>query len=96
MEKNWKDFVSLYGGIEGARANFEKVCYSLLKNQYDSDNVQLIEASPGDEGIDIYIGKRGTESIKVFQCKFFLEKISDSLGFLNNMQIPINSTKLAS
>lgn len=78
MERDWSDFKALNGGIEGARAAFEVACEALIRNMYKSKNVQIVRANPGDEGIDIFVGEIGIEPIKIFQCKFFLEQISDS------------------
>ena len=78
MKRDWRDFKAIYGGFEGARANFEEACETLIRKMYPNQNVQIVRASHGDEGIDILVGNIGIESIKVFQCKFFLDQIGDA------------------
>ena len=78
MERSWRDFQAIYGGIEGARAAFEKVCEELFVNMYPEKNPMVVRANPGDEGIDIFMGEIGIDAIIVVQCKFFLEQLAKS------------------
>ncbi|MFD2015485.1 hypothetical protein ACFSJQ_06075 [Vibrio olivae] len=78
MERGWNDFISLYGNIEGARSAFEKVCGSLLRAEYPSQAFE-VKAYRGDDGIDIFVGSDiKSESLEVFQCKFFVNDFSYS------------------
>lgn len=78
MEKTWRDYVSIHGTIEGARAAFERDCERLLQLEHPHENVRVVRADPGDEGIDIYIGDLGIRPIRVYQCKFFLDSLGES------------------
>jgi hypothetical protein len=76
--KDWQDFKIQCGSIEGARAEFEKVCASLFRKIYPNRNVRLVTIKNGDGGIDVLIGEIGVEPITVIQCKFFLDKVDSS------------------
>ncbi len=78
MIRDWLDFKGICGGIEGARAKFEQACESTLREIYPSEYVQTVRANPGDEGIDVLVGDIGEKSIKVYQCKFFLEQLEEA------------------
>ncbi|GEM51945.1 hypothetical protein EB1_17350 [Empedobacter brevis NBRC 14943 = ATCC 43319] len=78
MDRDWRDFKILKGGIEGARSSFEKACESLVRNMHINKNVQSVKVKLGDGGIDIYVGELGLEPIVVYQCKFFLEEFGDA------------------
>ena len=73
------DFRYLQGkyGDAGAREKFEDICLALLQKMYPGQEVHTIRVEQGDGGIDILIGDFSAP-IHVFQCKFFLGKISDS------------------
>lgn len=73
MERDWRDFKSLKGGIEGAREAFEKACESLIRKIHPDKTVQQVRVKLGDGGIDVYVGELGVEPITVYQCKFFLD-----------------------
>lgn len=60
---------------EGARHKFEDACEKVLKAEYE--DATGIEAYPGDDGIDIYVGNM-LYPIEVYQCKFFIEKLGDA------------------
>lgn len=77
MIRDWVDFKSINGSIEGARASFEIVCESLFREKYHKENVQIIRANPGDEGIDVLIGEL-KKSPTIIQCKFFIENITNT------------------
>ncbi|WMX16137.1 hypothetical protein [Aureispira sp. CCB-E] len=76
--KNWQDFKIQCGSIEGARAEFEKVCASLFRKIYPNDFIEPVAVKQGDGGIDVLRGKIGIEPITVIQCKFFLDEIGKS------------------
>jgi len=78
MQKNWRDFKSLYGNIEGARDGFEDACQTLFDKVYPDKQVSKMAVKKGDGGIDICIGELGVEPIIVIQCKFFLESFGAS------------------
>ena len=78
MNRNWPDFISLYGNIEGARAAFEDACETLFRKKYHTKHVSKVKVKKGDSGIDIFVGELGIEPITVLQCKFFLDTIGDS------------------
>jgi len=83
LERDWIDFKSLKGGIEGAISAFEKACETLIRKIHPGKNVQQVEVKLGDGGIDIYVGELGIGPITVYQCKFFL----DELGSAQQAQI---------
>ncbi len=76
--KDWENFISIYGNVEGARAAFEKACETTLRACNPGKEVRQIEVGQGDGGVDIAISDPGQLSIDVFQCKFFLPKLGDS------------------
>ncbi|MDH5632921.1 MAG: restriction endonuclease [Gammaproteobacteria bacterium] len=78
MSDSWNDFKITHGGVEGARAAFEKACETLFRKIYVSKNVQQVAVKQGDGGIDILVGNIGVEPIIVIQCKFFIEQFGDS------------------
>ena len=78
MQKNWRDFKSLYGNIEGARDGFEDACQTLFDKVYPDKQVSKMAVKQGDGGIDICIGELGVEPVTVIQCKFFLETFGAS------------------
>jgi len=63
-------------GDAGAREIFENICTQLLQAIYDSE-AHNIKVSQGDEGIDVLVGDFSLP-IENFQCKFFLDGISDA------------------
>lgn len=63
------------GGKDGARASFEALIGQLVGLRYSS--MRLIEAKPGDWGLDVTVGEiDGVMS--VWQAKFFIDGIADS------------------
>jgi hypothetical protein len=78
IEKTWKDYVGLHFNLEGARAAFEHDCEALLQALHPQENVKLVRANPGDEGIDVFVGDIGVTPIEVYQCKFFLNSLGKS------------------
>jgi hypothetical protein len=78
MQKDWRDFKSLYGNIEGAREGFEKACETLFRKVYYPQYVSQMAVKQGDGGIDVFVGEFGIKPISVIQCKFFLESFGDS------------------
>ncbi|MEQ9052073.1 MAG: hypothetical protein RLO12_05225 [Fulvivirga sp.] len=60
---------------EGARYKFEEACEKAMKAEFK--DATGIEAFPGDDGIDIYVGNM-QDPIEVYQCKFFIQKIEDA------------------
>lgn len=95
MERDWRDFKSLKGGIEGARAAFENACENLLRKIHKEKTVQQVKVKLGDGGIDIYVGELGIEPITVYQCKFFLEEFDTAqhAQIRNSFNTAINSDK---
>lgn len=95
MERDWRDFKSLKGGLEGAREEFEKACESLIRKIHLGKTVQQIKVKLGDGGIDVYVGELGVESITVYQCKFFLEEFDapQHAQIRNSFNTAINSNK---
>lgn len=75
MERNFEYLVAKYGEA-GAREIFEKICVSLLQCQH-GPKAKTVKPSQGDGGIDVLVGDI-PEIEKVYQCKFFLEKLEDS------------------
>ncbi|GAA4824791.1 hypothetical protein [Algivirga pacifica] len=78
MERDWRDYKSLYGGLEGARSAFEKHCADLFQEIYPDKNVKTVRVTQGDGGIDVFVGDYGNSPIVVIQCKFFLEAFENS------------------
>lgn len=73
--ESWDNFTRYYGGIVGARDCFELVCQELIQKENTDKEVHRVLASRGDGGIDIYVGDIAQESIDVYQCKFFINKL---------------------
>lgn len=94
MKRDWQDFKSLHSNIAGARQGFEYACEILYRSVYSGRNVQQVEVSQGDGGIDIYVGELGLNPIIVIQCKFFLEKFGDAqkAQIRKSFQTAIDST----
>lgn len=78
MNRDWRDFKSIYGNLAGAREGFEDACETLFTKKYLDCHVSQVAIKQGDGGIDIFIGELGIEPITVIQCKFFLESFGDS------------------
>ena len=78
MNRDWQDFKTLYGNIEGAREGFEKACETLFRKVYFPQYASQMAVKQGDGGIDVFIGKFAIEPIVVIQCKFFLESFRES------------------
>lgn len=95
MERDWRDFKSLKGGIEGAREAFEKACESLIRKIHLGKTVQQVRVKLGDGGIDVYVGELGVEPITVYQCKFFLEEfdVAQHAQIRNSFSTAFNSDK---
>lgn len=75
---SWQNFMTYHGGVVGARDCFEIAMEETIQKLYINEQVELVQASRGDGGIDVYKGKIGIEPITVFQCKFFSEKLGES------------------
>ncbi len=95
MERDWRDFKSLKGGLEGAREAFEKACESLIRKIHKGSNVQQVKVKLGDGGIDVYVGELGVEPITVYQCKFFLDEFdaAQHAQIRNSFNTAMNSDK---
>jgi tetratricopeptide (TPR) repeat protein len=82
MEYDWYGFQFRNGGIGGARAKFEDICYEAISKANPNVTVTKIRPNPGDGGIDFYIVLDSVDenlpTIRAYQCKFFLERIGDS------------------
>ena len=78
LNRDWRDFKSLNGGIAGAREAFENACETLFRKEYEEKHASQVSVNQGDGGIDIFVGELGVEEITVIQCKFFLEAFEDS------------------
>lgn len=76
--ESWDNFTRYYGGIVGARDCFELVCQELIQKENTDKEVHRVLASRGDGGIDVYVGNIVQESIDVYQCKFFINKLDTS------------------
>ncbi len=74
MERDFRYLRDKYGDA-GAREVFEKICVELFQNIYK--DTYPVNPSPGDDGIDILVGEL-SESIIVFQCKYFIDGIGNS------------------
>ncbi|GCD11310.1 ABC-three component system protein [Clostridium tagluense] len=59
----------------GAREIFEKICIQLMQLKFN--NAYPVAVSQGDDGIDIFVGDF-SDSIDVYQCKYFIDGIGDS------------------
>ncbi|EAC2274163.1 TPA: hypothetical protein IP933_002927 [Listeria monocytogenes] len=75
MERDFSYLVAKHGDA-GAREIFENICVALFQAIYDS-KAKSVKPCQGDGGIDVLIGNL-PEPEKVYQCKFFLNKIGDS------------------
>lgn len=73
MKRDWTDFKTIYGNIEGARKGFEDACGNLFRLIYESKrkHVGQIRLVKGDCGVDVYVGDFGIKPIIVIQCNFF-------------------------
>jgi hypothetical protein len=69
-------YLLLKHGEEGARTIFETACEKTLKKEFPGQAFR-VEPNPGDQGIDVFVGDFNKE-IRVYQCKFFIQKIGDS------------------
>lgn len=76
MMDEWFILIKKYT-IAGARTKFESVCATLFKKKFIG-SVKAVKVNVGDGGIDIFAGEIGTEPIRVFQCKFFVNGINNS------------------
>lgn len=74
MERDFRYLRDKYGEA-GARDIFEKICVQLFQNM--NANAYAVQASPGDDGIDILVGDLNGE-IVVYQCKYFIDGIEDA------------------
>lgn len=74
MERDFRYLRDKYGEA-GARDIFEKICVQLFQNM--NVNAYAVQASPGDDGIDILVGDLKGE-IVVYQCKYFIDGIEDA------------------
>ncbi len=74
MERDFRYLRDKYGEA-GARDIFEKICVQLFQNM--NANAYAVQASPGDDGIDILVGNLNGE-IVVYQCKYFIDGIEDA------------------
>ncbi|MEG1567723.1 MAG: hypothetical protein RR347_08570 [Anaerovoracaceae bacterium] len=75
MERDFRYLRDIHGDA-GAREIFEKICTQLLYELNDSE-AHGIRSSKGDAGIDILVGDF-TSPIENYQCKYFIDGISDS------------------
>ena len=73
---DWESFIRIHGGEPGARDMFEKLLDDLLRQENPNKEVHIVRASPGDEGIDVYVSQK--DGIDVYQCKFFMRALEDS------------------
>lgn len=85
MERDWKYLKDKYG-IESARIKFEEICEALIRKMYPDEKVHGNDGFTGigDDGIDIFI--EGSESIRVYQCKYFID------GFGNTQKSQIRDS----
>ena len=74
MERDFRYLRDKYGEA-GARDIFEKICVELFQKKFE--NAYAVQASPGDDGIDVLVGDLDGEII-VYQCKYFIEGIGDA------------------
>ena len=68
---DWYTFKRYHGGVEGARACFEKLMEELLRKENPSRNIKGVRLAQGDGGIDVFVGNIGQEKIDIYQCKYF-------------------------
>lgn len=73
MERDFRYLRDKFGEA-GARDIFEKICLQLFQKKYE--NAYAVQASPGDDGIDVLIGDLSGKII-VYQCKYFVDGIGD-------------------
>lgn len=74
MERDFKYLRDKYGDA-GARDIFEKICVQLFQKKFE--NAYAVQASPGDDGIDVLVGDISGD-IRVYQCKYFIDGIGDA------------------
>lgn len=74
MERDFRYLRDKYGDA-GARDIFEKICVELFQKKFE--NAYAVQASPGDDGIDVLVGDLGGDII-VYQCKYFIDGIGDT------------------
>lgn len=74
MERDFRYLRDKYGEA-GARDIFEKICLQLFQKKYE--NAYAVQASPGDDGIDVLVGDLNGDII-VYQCKYFIDGIGDA------------------
>ncbi len=74
MERDFKYLRDKFGEA-GARDIFEKICIELFQKTFE--NAYAVQASPGDDGIDVLVGDL-TGEISVYQCKYFIDGIGNS------------------
>jgi hypothetical protein len=74
LERDFRYLRDKYGDA-GAREIFEKICVQLFQKKFS--NAYGVQASQGDDGIDILVGNLN-EQIKVYQCKYFIDGIGSS------------------
>lgn len=65
--------VSRCGSIEGPRAEFEKLVTDIVALEHPE--VRQIAASPGDWGIDAFVGDMDGGNVSVWQAKFYLGNV---------------------
>ena len=67
----WENFITIHGGLEGARNVFEKAMDELLsaENQGEGGPYPYSQSGTGDGGIDVYVHHE--DGIDIYQCKFF-------------------------
>lgn len=73
MERDFRYLRDKYGDA-GARDIFEKICIELFQKKFE--NAYAVQASPGDDGIDVLVGDLDGDII-VYQCKYFIDGIGD-------------------
>ena len=74
MERDFRYLRDKYGDA-GARDIFEKICIELFQKKFE--NAYAVQASPGDDGIDVLVGDLDGDII-VYQCKYFIDGIGDT------------------
>ncbi|MBT2682780.1 restriction endonuclease [Bacillus sp. ISL-37] len=62
---------------EGARGEFEELCYRVYSNEYHDETVSRVRVEQGDGGVDVYI-KHDNDDLTVIQCKFFRYEVGDA------------------
>ena len=73
---SWESFIRIHGGEAGARDVFERVIEELLRTENPGKEVNLVQASRGDGGIDVYVHQE--DGIDIYQCKFFMGSLNPS------------------